>query len=348
MDNYLSKAWDACIPVYTTLELSLRCNLRCVHCYNFDRSIPYQKAKRTDELTLVEIKKLIEDLASTGTFYLSLTGGEPLLHPDIFEIIRHARDNRLAVRLKTNAILITEEIAKKLSDLRIDGLDISVYGATPETHDRFTVQPGSFQKTWNGIRNAKKYGLMPKLSFVLHAGCANEFAEMMEMANQEGVSFSASLELTRRYDGSTSSRDHRLSKEDLRKLYTAPNTKHYFEEMQTPKAQDSGVQCSCARTVCGIASNGDVYPCIGAPVFSGNIREKKFQEIWKNAPELNRIRNLTLPDFKDCVSCADRTYCMRSSGAVYSDTGNYTGSEEWTCMNAKLVHELSIENGKSV
>lgn len=341
INGYLKKAWDACVPVFATLELTLKCNLRCVHCYNFDRAIPYAKAKRENELTLPEIKDLIDELAEAGTISLGLSGGEPLIHPDIFEIISYAREKRLSVRLKTNAIFLTEEKAKKLADLHLSGIDVSVYGACAETHDAFTKQKGSFEKTWSGIRMAKKYKLVPSISYVLHRGCVDEFAEMVAKAQNEDVHFNPSLELTARYDGSESSLDHRLTREDLLKLYTGEKTKDQFEGIYHPNATDANVQCPCARTVCGIASNGDVYPCIGAPVFAGNLRMQGFGEIWKNSEEFKKIRGLTLPDFKDCVKCGDKPYCGRSSGVVYSNTGNYTGSDEWSCMNAKLIHELN-------
>jgi len=95
--------------------------------------------------------------------------------------------------------------------------------------------------------------------------------------------------------------------------------------------------------VVAIASNGDVYPCIGAPIPSGNLRERPFAEIWRDSPQLQRIRDLALDDFEACKPCPDRPYCRRSSGVVYVNTGNYTGADEWTCMEASILHQLTDE-----
>ncbi|MDP7038507.1 MAG: SPASM domain-containing protein, partial [Myxococcota bacterium] len=100
------------------------------------------------------------------------------------------------------------------------------------------------------------------------------------------------------------------------------------------------MQCSCAKGKCAISSTGEVYPCIGAPIPSGNIREQSFADIWQRSPVLNRIRNLKHEDFSSCQGCDLRPYCQRSSGAVYANTGDYTAAEPWVCQEAAVLKEV--------
>jgi radical SAM protein with 4Fe4S-binding SPASM domain len=96
--------------------------------------------------------------------------------------------------------------------------------------------------------------------------------------------------------------------------------------------------------VAGISAFGDVYPCIGAPIASGNLRRQSFHEIWSGSPQLNWIRGLRLDDFPTCKSCEHISHCRRSSGTIYNNTGQYTGparvGDDWTCMEAAVLHRI--------
>jgi radical SAM protein with 4Fe4S-binding SPASM domain len=96
--------------------------------------------------------------------------------------------------------------------------------------------------------------------------------------------------------------------------------------------------------VCGITAFGEVYPCIGAPVPSGNLRRNSFHEVWSNSPTLRWIRGLTLQDFPACRSCDHMKHCRRSSGVIYNNTGFYNGprhfGEDWSCVEAEVYHRI--------
>jgi radical SAM protein with 4Fe4S-binding SPASM domain len=336
----LIKAYEACVPLFSTIELTLRCNLRCVHCYNFDRSTPQPKQATGAELTPPEIFKLIDELQEAGGLEISFSGGEALLHPHLEDFVRYARERLFAVRIKSNGMLLTPERARRLAEAGAYGVDISLYGATAATHDAFTTVKGSFERTVAGVRAGVAAGLKVGLSFCLTRGNAGEIAEMITLSDSLGVSYTLDPQLTARYDGTTSSLDHRVDAETLEALFRGPLRPALGPLECHP---DKEVQCSCARTVVGISATGEVYPCIGAPVPSGNLREAGFLAVWKDSPALNRIRGLVLDDFKDCRSCPDRPFCRRSSGVVYNNTGDYTGSEAWTCQEAAIIHKLYDE-----
>ncbi len=331
----IDAAHDRNIPLNTTIELGLGCNLACKHCYNFDRS---QTRPDTGKVPLDKerILHLIDELAAAGCLVVAFTGGEALLHPHLFTFIRRARDRNLVVRLKTNGALMTADKVQALKNSQVGEIEVSLYGGSAQVHDDFTRTQGSFVATWTGIHKAIAVGLNVRVNYILHRGCVDEFPEMLKKVNDLGIEFSVSTELTKRYDETEDSLDLRLTREDLRKLYTGSCRDFFATE---PNPQDS-VQCGCAKINCGIGYDGTVYPCIGAPIPSGSLLEQSFADIWANSAVFREIRGLTLKSFKDCAPCDKRAFCQRSSGAVYTNTGDYTGKEQWTCDQAELLKEL--------
>lgn len=339
-------AFQKCIPLSVTLEITLRCNLRCVHCYNFDRDRPYGLPQVKDELSGPEILRIIDEVWNAGCLFLSLTGGEALLHPQLPAFVRHARAHRMYVTVKSNGTLADTEAVDALCEAGANAMDISLYGATAATHDSFVKATGAFDKTLRGARTARAAGLRVKFSFVLVKGNASEVEAMIALAESLGVPYGLDPQLTARYDGTRSSLDLRVDPDTLEKLYRGP----LLHLIPAPDTRPSrSVQCACARSVCGISAQGEVYPCIGAPLPSGNLRHASFAEIWQGSPALNQIRGLRLSDFKACEPCEHRPYCRRSSGVIYNNTGDYTGpakvGDEWTCQEAEVLHRIH-DDGK--
>jgi radical SAM protein with 4Fe4S-binding SPASM domain len=331
-----SMAYDKCIPIGASLEITLECNLRCRHCYNFDRSRP--PASSPDELTTSEILRVIDELADAGCLNLSFTGGEPLMHPDIGVLIRHARKGRFAVKVKTNGTLLAGDGARRLAEAGAFGADITLWGGTAGTHDALTGVPGSHEAAVAGIRSAMDEGLDAAISFCFLRDNAHEAARVLSFAEELGIACRVTPQVTARYDGTRDGAEWRVDRETLDTLYRGP-----LRHLVPPPVEDASVQCCCARSTCAVSANGDVYPCIGAPIASGNIRNAGFAEIWRESPELNRIRSLTLDDFTTCKPCPLRPVCRRNSGVVFTNTGNYTGAEEWTCMEAEVIRRIHLD-----
>lgn len=333
----VDRAYAAYVPLFTTIELTLRCNLHCVHCYNFDRAQPMPVG---DELAPGEILALIDELAAAGCLELSFSGGEALLHPHLDDFVVRAREHLCAVRLKTNAMALTPVRAARLADLGVTAVDVSLYGASPATHDAFTTLKGSFLKTLAGARAARDAGMRVSLSFCLTRENASEIGAMVAMSEAEGFKYTIDPQLTARYDGTTSSLDHRVDHETLEALYRGP----LADAVGQPSCRlDNDLSCSCARAVAAVSATGEVYPCIGAPVPSGNVRDGGFLAIWHGSPTLNRIRGLALDDYPKCGPCPDRGFCRRSNGVTFVNTGDYTGADPWTCGEAAILRRIAAD-----
>jgi 12,18-didecarboxysiroheme deacetylase len=157
-----------------------RCNLRCAHCYSQSRDTAY-----SGELTTAEGRRLIDDLTDYGVPVLLFSGGEPLLRPDLFTLIGHARARGLRAVLSTNGTLLTEEIAQQLYVLGLSYVGVSLDGLAA-THDRFRGQPGAFARAIAGIRHCQGAGMKVGLRFTISRRNVREipgiFALLREMA----------------------------------------------------------------------------------------------------------------------------------------------------------------------
>jgi MoaA/NifB/PqqE/SkfB family radical SAM enzyme len=132
------------IPLSVHVDLTMRCNEACVHCYRV--------IEDRHELTTAEVHRLLGEVAAAGTLYLTLSGGEVFLRPDLFELIEAAKRLRFDVRLKSNALLVTPARAQRLRALGVRQVDVSVYSADPARHDAITRVPGSLARSLEAVK----------------------------------------------------------------------------------------------------------------------------------------------------------------------------------------------------
>src|SRR5712675_1381219 len=147
------------VPFSVQLDLTYRRNEQCVHCY-LDH-------EDHGEMTTVEIKHLLKEMAEAGVFILTLSGGEIFLRKDFFEILEQARALTFCIKLKTNAVLIREAQAARLRELGVESIQVSIYSHRPEVHDAITKIPGSLQRSLKAIRFLRSQGLKVVIANVL-------------------------------------------------------------------------------------------------------------------------------------------------------------------------------------
>ena len=324
------EAYKESSPLVTTIEITQSCNFKCSHCYNYDRSKAPPKELIQDMLTDSEIIQIIKEVSDLGGLYLNLSGGEVLTHPSLITFIKYAKTLNLLVKLKTNGALLTPIKIQNLYDNGLDGLDLSLYGDNEQTYKEFTSSK-NYDEVIEGLKLSKKVGLDTYVSIILHKNNVTQLGSMIEMCEEIEVPYQVSYEVTKRYDDSTGSRDHEIDLDQFEELLKGKYS-HLFMSYNP----EHSFQCSCARTVCGISSSGDVYPCIGAPIKSGSIRDTSLQNIWNNSTELNKIRDIKKADFVECNKCDVKEFCTRSSGSIFVNTGDYFGCEDTIYNQAKL------------
>lgn len=336
------------IPLSVTFEITQACNLRCVHCYNFDRELGrHPDPARREALSDADIHRVIDEVRAEGTLFLAFTGGEPTSHPSVVDFVAHGAGAGMFTRLKSNGTQLNPSRLARLAAAGLKAIDVSVYGADPGTHDAFVRRRGAFARTMAGIRRARDSGIAVQIAFVLSRANAHVAEDMLALAEEAGVPYSLDPHITARYDGSRSSLDLALERQTLERLYRGPLKRYVSDGRKVAR-----IACPCARSVCGIGSSGDVYPCIGAPLPAGNLRSSSFREIWRHSPTLQWVRGLRDEDFGACASCSHVSYCRRNSGMMLSNTGSFTGparfGDDFCCTEAEVVHRVAEESRAAV
>jgi radical SAM protein with 4Fe4S-binding SPASM domain len=338
------RAAESLVPFTVSLEVTTDCNIRCLHCYNFDRD--EQKAAPTScgstgraPLSLDEILALLGSLREAGCLFLALTGGEILSYPDIYAVLDRAQELSFAVQLLTNGTLLRPGAAARLAGYRnLVGFSVSLYGATPEVHDAVTQVAGSWRRTWNGIERVRALGLAVRLKFIIMRQNAHEVAAMRAAAEAGGYPYMVDYTITARHDGSRGSIATRVDDEQLVQLLRGPLRDTLGDSPRAPRRDVH--PCGCARGSCAVLANGDVTPCISVPWVAGNVRDQPFAEIWRSSPVFQRIRGLQTADYATCAPCPDKAYCARPRGAAFTASGSYTGIDPFVCRTAAVKRQL--------
>jgi len=337
------KALKMCIPLSVQLDLTYRCNERCIHCYldHHDHG----------EMTTAEIKDLLDQMADAGVFYLTISGGEILMRRDFFDILKYARALTFCVKLKSNGILIHKKEADRLLSLGVESVQVSIYSYRPEVHDAITKVPGSLARSIEAIRLLRSRGIHVIMANVLMVGNANDYAGVKVLAAELGAQFIMDPTITPMMDGDRSILNLNVDEAALREVFQNEILVGNVEEFCAPPqsldedALDS-LPCSAGHTACYVSPYGDVYPCVQFPLPSGNVRRTKFADIWRNSPQLNEVRSITLRDMPTCSRCAHGGTCTRCPGLAYLE-GNMRGPSYQDCEKSFARTGIPSENLKA-
>jgi radical SAM protein with 4Fe4S-binding SPASM domain len=323
--NY--KALALGVPLSVHLDITYRCNERCVHCYLDHDDL--------GEMTTAEIKDTLDQLADAGVFFLVLSGGEVLMRRDFFQIVEHARGLLFNVKIKTNGVMIRELEARRIRELGVEQVQISVYSHHPEVHDGITKLPGSLKRTIEAIRFLKSQGLKVTIANVLMTANAGDGAGVVALAKELGVPYTLDPTVTPKIDGDMSILSLRPDASELHKVFRNPDLVGDVEEFCAPPPTPGedileGYPCSAGHTACYISPYGDVFPCVQFPLPTGNVRKQKFLDIWQGSPELEQVRSIRAKDLPVCSTCSHVGTCTRCPGLAYME-GNMRGPSTADC-----------------
>jgi radical SAM protein with 4Fe4S-binding SPASM domain len=322
-----AKALALDVPISAHLDITYRCNERCEHCY--------LEHDDKGEMTTAEIAGVLGQLADAGVFFLTISGGEPLLRRDFFQILERARALLFNVKLKTNAVMIREAEARRIRELGVEQVQISVYSHRDEVHDGITKLPGSLKKTLRAIQFMKSRGLKVTMANVLMRPNRLDAPGVQRLAVEMGVGYTLDPTITPMINGDTAVLSLRAPREALRKAFRDPALVGNVDEFcAPPAAADDSVlddlPCSAGHTSCYISPYGDVYPCVQFPLPSGNLRRQKFIEIWQNSPQLSEVRSIKARDLPTCSSCTHLSSCTRCPGLAFME-GSMRGPSTADC-----------------
>jgi radical SAM protein with 4Fe4S-binding SPASM domain len=325
------KAQSMGVPLSAHLDITWRCNERCVHCY-LDHD-------GDGEMSTEEIKDVLRQLAESGTFFLSISGGEPLLRRDCFEILEYARALGFNVKLKTNAVMIGLKEAERLKKIGVEQVQISIYSHRPEIHDAITKLPGSLRRSLDAIKRLKASGLKVSISNVLMKHNATDGKSVQLLAAELGVSFAIDPTITPMLNGDRSILDLNVSTETLKEIMHnedfVGNVEEFCSSVSTVDEDllDS-YSCSAGHTLVYVSPSGDVYPCVQFPMPCGNLRTQSFKEIWYRSSALTELRSVHVRDLPTCSKCSHAGHCSRCPGLAYME-GNMRGPSSADCEKSE-------------
>jgi len=350
MEEINAKAIDLGVPISVHVDLTWRCNERCIHCY-LDHD-------DQGEMTFAEINGLLEQMADAGVFLLTLSGGEPLLRKDFFAIVRRARELMFNVKVKTNGILIREKQAATLRELGVENVQISVYSHRAEIHDAITKAPGSLKRTTRAIEFLVAQGLKVTLAHVMMRNNRGDYPGVQELARRLGASFTMDPTITPHINGDRALIALNVPREDLKAVMRDDSLVNDTAEYSAPPAPVTGddldtVPCSAGHSSCYISPYGDFYPCVQFPLPCGNVRQQRFADIWQLSPQLTEVRTIRARDLPVCSTCAHVASCTRCPGLAYME-GNMRGPSTADCeksyartgIRSANMHRLGIDPGR--
>jgi radical SAM protein with 4Fe4S-binding SPASM domain len=320
LESLNRRAMDLAIPLSVHIDLTWRCNERCIHCYldHDDHA----------ELSLGELRDLLDQMAEAGTMFLTLSGGEIFLRKDLFDILEHARFRGFDIKLKTNALLIGAAEAARIASLGVHQVQISVYSHQSRIHDAITKVPGSLNRTLRAIGLLRAHGIHVVIACVLMKSNTGDFEGVRNLALAHGAEFAIDPTITPHLNGDRSILGLNIEREDLRELFETESLVGdvaAFTKPPEPVDDDvlDGTPCSAGHSSGYISPHGDFYPCVQFPLPCGNVRNNSFLDIWRESAAFNELRQIRARDLTVCSSCSHVGTCSRCPGLAYMEGSMY-------------------------
>ena len=323
------------VPLVMSWNVTRECNMKCSHCY-----INATEKGLKNELTTQEGKMLMDQIRQVSSPLLILSGGEPLLRPDIYELISYGSSKGLKMGLGSNGSLIDDDTAGKLKAAGIATVSISLDSHIPAQHDEFRGVAGSWEKAVNACKVLRKNNVLVQVNTTLTQQNYNQIDDIMSLAEEIGVEnfhlfflvpTGRGTKLTdispQKYEDMITNTFAKVAKH---KLNVRPSCAPQF--MRIAKGMGLDMRqwvrgCMAGLNYCRIYPNGDVTPCPYLPIKLGNIREKSFKEIWFNSSIFKAMRDPNCLKGK-CGECEYRTLCGGCRARAYglsSDFIDYCG-----------------------
>ena len=342
-------------------EVTRRCNLACVHCRASSERGPYP-----GELTTEEGFRLLDDIAAFSRPVIILTGGEPLLREDVYDLAAYGTKKGLRMVLATNGTLVTEDAARRMIGAGIQRVSISLDGADAASHDSFRCVPGAFAGAMAGIEAMKRAGLEFQINTTITRANRASIAQILDLAVRIGAAAHHIFLLVPTGRGREMA-DQAISAQEYEETlkwfaeqeHRAPIqlkatcAPHYFRVVRQQKKTAGDVGAGPAGTArggaagsapqghplhavtrgclggsafCFISHTGQVQPCGYLEVDCGQIRERGFEAVWKDSAVFRDLRDLNRYGGK-CGRCEFIRVCGGCRARAYEATGDYLAEE---------------------
>ena len=358
------------IPKWIAWETTQRCNLRCVHC-----RCSSDLSSSEGDFTTDEGKKLLKEISDFSKPVVVLSGGEPLMRKDIFELAGYGTSLGLRMCMATNGALVTDEICEKMKAARIKMVSMSLDGSNASTHDNFRGQPGAFEGVKRAAALFNKHGIEFLINSSFTKRNQKEIPDVMKVAKGLGAKAWYMFMIVPTGRGEEIMNEL-ISKEDYEELlkwhYEAEKSEvemlmrptcapHYYRivpqlnklaeeggklERRTLKFSTGGSKgCLAGQLICLITAEGDVFPCSYFPHSAGNVLKQPFKEIWETSPLFQELRDFSKYKGK-CGECEYVSVCGGCRARADAIHGDYL-EEEPFCTYVPVRTKRKAEKSKA-
>jgi radical SAM additional 4Fe4S-binding domain len=348
-------------PVLADISLTNRCNLKCEYCY----ASAGDECKAEEELTLDKYKELFKQLDDMNVHRISLSGGEPFVRNDFFDILNEAQKYKFAIVINSNGTLISEAVSRKLREYRFDRICITIDGSCSKVHDIIRGK-GTFLKAIQGIRNLQKYNLPVSTLFTLNKTNIDDLINTIKLNESLGIEYMSVMVMCP--TGRASNGELLITKENWYPIFlkltqmksrgeikinfkiVPPNEGSIFWLFYYPlkfydcldllkywnqdyeNCNDCDVSCQAGIKSISIMCNGDVYGCdlmIGIDEFcAGSFLNSSINDIWNNSKVFKKLRNLEKKNLTGKCHDCENIWCGGGCrSAAYNLDGSIYGSD---------------------
>lgn len=325
------------VPLFATLELTSRCNLKCVHCYLGPQEEQWKK--RSQEMDTSKVLSLVDEFVAAGTLFLLITGGDPMVHRDFKTVYRYAKEKGLVVTVFCDGILVDEAMIALFEELPPSVVEVSLYGATRETYEAVTRVKGSYEKAIRGIRRLLDHGVHVNLKTVLMTVNQHELPAMRDMARAWGVSFRTDNAIFPCLPtGDMSPLQYRVTpREAVAAELSDPQRLdewvRYVEERKDAPRGEMTYRCGAGVNSFHVDPFGYASPCLMTTQYRASLHERGFDSLWRK--ELVQLRsNRPRPDY-GCNSCEMQVACSGCPGFNFHETGHEDVKSEYVCETTR-------------
>lgn len=338
-------------------ELTRSCNLSCKHCRASSEMGSYP-----GELSKEECLRIMNEISLISKPIIILTGGEPLLRPDIFELARYGTDKGFRMVMATNGTLITEDIVKKMKQSGIQRISVSIDGPDAKTHDSLRNVEGAFENSLKGIEIAKKNGLSFQINTTITKSNLHMIRDILGLAIRLGASAHHIFLLVPTGRGKEL-KDQEISAMEYEKILNwfyeqtdklplqikitcAPHFYRIYYQRASKEGKkihpkENGLDamtrgCLGGVSFCFISHIGQIQPCGYLELNCGNVKEKPFYEIWETSETFHNLRNFDRYKGK-CGVCEFRKVCGGCRARAYEMFGDYMAEEPLCIYEPKRI-----------
>lgn len=336
LDKIRAQSSGLSIPMQASLELTNRCNERCGHCY-----LPSFKDDVNKILSLDQWYTVLEDLRKAGTLFLILMGGEAMLNPHFWSILKRASDLNFHVSMISNGLKIQSlEVATRLKKEGMVNVTLSLYSAHPDIHDKMTRVKGSHQKTLNAIEYCRQAGLQVTINCLIGKENIDTIFDLEDWALQQDLMMKFDPMITPKLNGDMSPTRERATEEQLKKYY-AEKIKRWPNGRPTSSGESQqDYVCNAGRGKCAVTYNGDLLACIEIREPLGNLFQNSFAELWQNHTA-QKWRSVKWSHIENADQNAV-SFCDHCMGMAKNETGSPLKMTCYSKMVARVKQEASV------